>query len=163
MGSCKGRKAGWLLALVVGLCCTHPTAMGCLTWFACVCCWCKNRSLVPLAISPSMLPPQACCKRLTKYFVKYLRTVTLWHHKIRLILTKFTIILPEPTAITAVTPVGYWLLCFWDSNQNWNLQPSLAPGGVVNIAPWFFHGLQLICSAMILLHDYQASSERKLE
>ena len=34
-----------------------------------------------------------------------------------------TVIFPEPTGITAVIPNGYWLLCFWDSNQNQNLQP----------------------------------------
>ncbi len=35
-----------------------------------------------------------------------------------------TVISPEPTVITAVITIGYWLLCFGDSNQNWNLQPS---------------------------------------
>ena len=35
-----------------------------------------------------------------------------------------TVISPEPTVITAVITIGYWLLCFGDSNQNRNLQPS---------------------------------------
>ena len=34
-----------------------------------------------------------------------------------------TVISPEPTGITAVITIRYWLLCFWDSNQNRNLQP----------------------------------------
>ena len=36
-----------------------------------------------------------------------------------------TVISLEPTVITAVIKIRYWLLCFWDSNQNWNLQPRL--------------------------------------
>ena len=35
-----------------------------------------------------------------------------------------TVISSEPTGITAVITIRYWLLCFWDSNQNRNLQPS---------------------------------------
>ena len=41
--------------------------------------------------------------------------------------TKFTVILPEPTGISAVTPVGYWSLYFLDSKQNLNLQPKWYP------------------------------------
>ena len=36
-----------------------------------------------------------------------------------------TVISPEPTGITAVITIRYWLLCFWDSNQNRNLQPRI--------------------------------------
>ena len=35
-----------------------------------------------------------------------------------------TVISLEPSVISAVIMIGYWLLCFWDSNQNRNLQPS---------------------------------------
>ena len=34
-----------------------------------------------------------------------------------------TVIIPEPTGITAGIPVGYQFLCFDDSNENRNLQP----------------------------------------
>ena len=35
-----------------------------------------------------------------------------------------TVIFLEPTGIIARILVGYGLLCFDDSNKNWNLQPS---------------------------------------
>ena len=45
-----------------------------------------------------------------------------------------TVISPEPTGITAVIMIRYWLLCFWDSNQNRNLQPS----STESAEKWFF-------------------------
>ena len=35
-----------------------------------------------------------------------------------------TVISPEPTGITAVITIRYWLRCFGDRNQKRNLQPS---------------------------------------
>ena len=36
-----------------------------------------------------------------------------------------TVISPEPTGITAVITIRYWLRCFGDRNQKRNLQPRL--------------------------------------